>query len=157
MKKIVVTDPCYLFSSEDWAKLIDGKEGDNLAEAVKEALVKNSGDKIAVVGSTGVGDWTNRMTKMGDPCDIVSADFAADAGMVCVVEWTKELHDYLVRNNVSLPQEGCIARLDVPNEAFYELNFMGDFTKVNIWLGEFENLLAQSRTEDEEDGETAKS
>ena len=157
MKKIVVTDPCYLFSSEDWAKLIDGNEGDKLAEAVKEALVKTSGDKIAVAGSTGVGDWTNQMTKMGDPCDIVSAGFAADAGMVCAVEWTKKLHDYLTENKVSRPAGGCIARLYVPNEAFYELNFMGGLTKVKIWLGEFGNLLAQSRTENEEDGETAES
>lgn len=157
MKNIAVTDPCYLFSSEDWAKLIDGKEGDKLAEAVKEALAKNSGDKIAVAGFTGVGDWTNQMIKMGDPCDIITDDFAADAGMVCVVEWTKKLYDYLAENKVSLSHGGCIAYLSVPNEAFYELNFMGDFTKVNIWLGEFGKLLAQSKTENEEDGQTTES
>ena len=45
-----------------------------------------SGDNLAVADKTGFGDWTN---------EIDEVEFGADSGMVCVVEYTRDLQKYL--------------------------------------------------------------
>lgn len=141
--KIVVTDPCYIFSEKEWIKYVRDNPNDNkLSEKLSKALREISGDKKAVVAPTKIGDWANAMRGEG----IIEGDFAADSGMVCVVELTDKLFDYWAKNG-SAVAPGCVARLEVPDSAFYELNLLGEATKVNIWADEnkpFEKLVATS-------------
>lgn len=147
MKTIIVTDPCYILEDEEWSRLCDkylastAKESEDLdfAQAVQKDLESISGDTKAVVGETKVGDWVNRMAGEG----VLEEQFAADSGLVCVVELTDGLSRYWEKYG-SPVAPGCVARLEVPDNAFYELNFLGEKTKVNIWADEFKTLLAHS-------------
>lgn len=144
MKYVVVTDPCYILSDKTWDEL--GNKygwGDEFTLKVAEKLREISGDPKAVAGITKVGDWCNSMTYIGGICHVLEPDFAADSGMVCAVELTDKLQEYWQKNGSSV-SEGCVARLKVPKVAFYELNFIGEQTKVNIWFDEFKTLLASS-------------
>lgn len=146
MKIVVVTDPCYILSQKEWLDLVKNHAGndDEFSLKVTEKLIEISGDSKAVAGPTKVGDWTNSMTYKDGVCEILDKDFAADSGMVCVVEMTDKLSDYWIKNGSSVA-DGCVARLIVPSASFYELNFMGEETKVKLWLGDFTLLLAESR------------
>lgn len=124
MKKILVTDPCYLISDEAWSIMCHNcfKEGD---EAVGLAKFKRqvqsylrllSLDDKALVEDTGIGDWTNM---------IDGQEFGADSGMVCVVEDTAEL-----RKNVPEP---LAASVEVSDNVKYELDVSDpDWTIVRI-------------------------
>lgn len=119
MKDVIITDPCYLISDEDWDKLIEEAEqesGENWISCfdniVVKHLVKISGDSRAVAGSTGFGDWVN---------EIDGQEFGADSGMVCVVENTKELQGYLEKNKISI-LPGLSASVSVNKGATYEIN-----------------------------------
>ena len=119
MKKIIVTDPCYLISNEDWDKMtkeceeIKGANWFYLFDKYVEAfLVENFKDKLAVAKETGFGDWSN---------EIDGVEFGADSGMVCVVEHTKELQEYIDKHNISI-LPGLAAILPVGDKAYYEID-----------------------------------
>ncbi len=119
MKKIIVTDPCYLITNEDWDKLIKEAEQDSgenwidcFDKIVTKYLVKVSGDSYAVAGSTGFGDWMNEIDGM---------EFGADSGMVCVVENTANLKQYIKDNNISI-LPGLSALIPVDDDATYEID-----------------------------------
>lgn len=140
MKHILITDPCYIIKDKEWDELCnrhlgeDAQEGD-FEQALSKRLQEISGDKKAIVGNTGFGDWDNM---------IDGQSFYADSGLVCVVEETKALRNYIGGEPYPL---GGVARIKVPESAFYELNFMNPrWTKVIIWDG-FDKKIAESLDE----------
>ena len=114
MKIVIVTDPCYLILNKDWDKLCNeyltggDKQYTNFASAVESFLRDISGDKFAVAGDTGFGDWSNEIDEQA---------FYADSGMVCVVEETEKLKEYLGGFKFGLG-----ARLTVNQSATYEID-----------------------------------
>ena len=119
MKRVVITDPCYLIDNEDWDRLIDECEAqhkknwfDFFGEKVATFLKDVSGDNLAVADKTGFGDWTN---------EIDEVEFGAESGMVCVVEYTRDLQKYLEKNNISIIP-GLAALIPVDDKAVYEID-----------------------------------
>lgn len=119
MKKLLVTDPCYLINESDWSGMCDacfGKdEGDEgfkkFKSQVQELLRVISGDQKSVADDTGIGDWVN---------NIDGQMFYADSGMVCVVEDTEKLHQYLDKYRIILPLG--VARVTVEDDAMYKID-----------------------------------
>lgn len=120
MKKVLVTDPCYLISDKDWSGVCDlcfkkdeeeDKALEKFNEMITELLRLNSGDKKAIADRTGFGDWVN---------SIDDKMFYADSGMVCVVEDSKKLNDYLTEKGMDLPTG--VAHLEVEDDAEYKIN-----------------------------------
>lgn len=120
MKKILVTDPCYLISDDDWSnicnmcfnrELEEDKALNKFNEMITELLKLNSGDKKAIADRTGFGDWVN---------SIDGKMFYADSGMVCVVEDTEKLRNYLLDKGMDLPTG--VAHLEVEDDAEYSIN-----------------------------------
>lgn len=75
MHTYVVTDPCYLFTDEEWSSL-DFHNDSKLFAEIKEKL--GPGSEVAL---TGFGDWENF---------IAGQTFFADSGLVCFAEIKKE-------------------------------------------------------------------
>lgn len=124
MKRVTVTDPCYLISNSDWDKLIkesEGKAGQDwitvFDETVTRFLISISGDSQAVAGDTGCGDWVN---------EIDGAEFGADSGMVCVVEYTSNLRKYIKDNYIKDNKNPILPDLTplilVDDDATYEID-----------------------------------
>lgn len=141
MKDVIVTDPCYLISNEDWDKLIKEAEQDSgenwincFDNIVAKYLIKISGDSHAVAGSTGFGDWVN---------EIDGQEFGADSGMVCVVENTKELQSYLEKNKISI-LPGLSALVSVNDSATYEIDRTNPYWSVVKINSTIESLPPES-------------
>ena len=119
MKTVIVTDPCYLISDREWDGMCrcffkddDTEQGLKKFRALVQDLLKViSGDSYAVANDTGFGDWVN---------EIDGQKFYADSGMVCVVENTPKLQEYLKKENISLPLG--VAYVDVYKNASYEID-----------------------------------
>lgn len=134
MKKVLVTDPCYLISDSDWSNVCDycfKKDGDEekalekFNQMITDLLRLNSGDEKAIADRTGFGDWTNSINdKM----------FYADSGMVCVVEDTEKLENYLTDKGIDLPTG--VAHLEVEDDAEYKINTENpNWSVVEIYSG----------------------
>ena len=157
--KTLVTDPCYIISDKDWQEMCvktdayikknhlgNGSWSPYFEKLVQKRLRQVSRDKKAVVGGTGFGDWTNKM--VGQEGKILTIDFYADSGMVCVVKDTDQLKGYMNDNNDTLPLGGA-SILDLPKTATYKLDYTNPhWTVVTIFtrLGE---LIARSLTQQE--------
>ena len=120
MKKLLVTDPCYLISDDDWSnvcsmcfnkELEENKALNKFNEMITELLKLNSGDDKAIADRTGFGDWVN---------SIDGKMFYADSGMVCVVEDTEKLRNYLLDKGIDLPTG--VAHLEVEDDAHCNIN-----------------------------------
>ena len=113
-KQYVITDPCYILSESDWSeccKEFDHKEDkyDRFNQAVTKKLndLARTADAIAI--GTGFGDWCNEV--FGSPIEGIQYNrFCADAGMVCVVEYTKPIQDALEQRYL---EDGCAALVEV--------------------------------------------
>lgn len=122
MKTLIITDPCYLIKDSEWDDTcrycFRNEEGKNQTKElvkfrkfIQELLRINSGDKKAVAGDTGFGDWCN---------EIDGQQFYADSGMVCVVEYTNKLKKYLDKENILLPIG--VAYVEVDDNATYKID-----------------------------------
>lgn len=124
MKKIIITDPCYIIKDSDWSNACDycfrndgarKSEPENELNKFKDFITSllqiASGDKNAIAENTGFGDWTN---------EIDGRMFYADSGMVCVVEDTDKLEEYFEKENIHLPIG--VAYVEVPSSATYEVD-----------------------------------
>ena len=93
--KYIITDPCYLLSSNDWFNLfhdIDlcaGSGRNEFNTRIKHLLEKLTG-ATAWVEHTGYGDWSNVI--FGNVFDGRS-DFCADSATVCVCKYTSEFEE----------------------------------------------------------------
>ena len=80
---LIITDPCYLMRDEHWQHYCDmefSKDPIGLDNYLRQYL--SFGEVIAA--DTGYGDWSNKVFTV-DESNTVLGEFAADAGMVCVV------------------------------------------------------------------------
>lgn len=122
MKTVIVTDPCYIIKDGEWDDAckycfkdntgVEGnKEFDNFKDFIQNLLRTVSGDQLAVADETGFGDWVN---------EIGGQKFYADSGMVCVVELTDKLKNYMADNGINLPMG--VAYIDVDSSATYEID-----------------------------------
>ena len=130
MKKIVVTDPCYIMSEEDWdacCKEAEQRRDEHkqeweeaFDEIVSRKLTELSGHK-AYATSTGFGDWNN---------EIGGQEFCADSGMVCVCYLT----DKMIEKLDSYPNSRLAAIFEVEDDdVVVEFNYDNpDWTVVSI-------------------------
>lgn len=104
MKTYIVTDPCYIIPHNEWANMF--KRNTLHANIVNylEGLTKNE----AWCYDTGYGDWGNRME--GDGVHEDHDAFTADAGLVCVCEYTEDVKYHLMRENTP---DYCYALVDM--------------------------------------------
>lgn len=100
--KRVITDPCYIIDSERWSALIDqacqevnpdedsGAWSNKLSSLIEEELKEITGAD-AFACDTGFGDWSNAIVGP----NIIQSEFCADAGMVCVCNYTDKVQKAL--------------------------------------------------------------
>jgi len=103
MKKYIVTDPCYLMhinANEDenravWREFCNLWFADKFEDA--EQLLKDYLNlDFLKISDTGYGDWTNHLYTDSE-IKIYEQEFFADAGLVCVADYTAEIEE----NNIS--------------------------------------------------------
>lgn len=106
---LIITDPCYLMRDEHWQHYCDmefSKYPIGLDNYLRQYL--SFGEVIAA--DTGYGDWSNKVFTV-DESNTVLGEFAADAGMVCVVTASdltnygydrEQLQDYVERGLVTV-------------------------------------------------------
>ena len=97
--KYIVTDPCYLMhinpnekeNNAVWKEFCKLWFADKFEDA--EALLKDFLKlEYLTICDTGYGDWINRLyTDSG--IKIYEQEFFADAGLVCVANYTDEMHN----------------------------------------------------------------
>lgn len=97
-RQYIITDPCYIIPDEDWATMCakvdseiqDRDEWTGLFLEKLRNYFSNHGIQAAV-DETGFGDWVNEIRGLDSRVKILQSDFAADSGLVCVVESTPEI------------------------------------------------------------------
>lgn len=156
--KRVVTDPCYIIDGGRWSDLIDEASrqinpdvdmtawSDTLSSLVEEELKEITGAD-AFVCDTGFGDWSNAI--IGP--NVIQSEFCADAGMVCVCNYTKEVQEALAdcgdHAYALFEAKGkLIVDFDVSNSNWTVINIEDDSD--NKWSSLHGNEYA-----DEDDGE----
>lgn len=128
-KKIVVTDPCYIMSDQDWdacCKEAEQRRDEHkqeweeaFDEIVSRKLSELSGHK-AYATTTGFGDWDN---------EIDGQRFCADSGMVCVCYLTEEMEAKLDE----YPNPYIAAIIEVEGDIKVEFNYDNpDWTVVYV-------------------------
>lgn len=116
MAKFVITDPCYILSDEKWNNCINSKG--SLEELLVNELNKMSGANNSQVEPTLIGDWDNEMHSTNYSGKVIHSEFTADAGLVCVVEYTDKLEkqfdkDLFKYGNAALVETKGTARIDL--------------------------------------------
>lgn len=107
MKTYIVTDPCYIIRDQDWPRMGEnGKWNENVVEHLENITKAN-----AWCFDTRYGDWGNSME--GDGVHDDHIEFTADAGMVCVCEYTADI-EYAIRSN-GIPDH-CYALVDMDGD-----------------------------------------
>jgi len=128
--KYLITDPCYLISERDWDKLLDNLPFSEFSNRVKTFLLKLC--PVAEVADTGVGDWVNEIIPINETkISKLSPQFAADSGMVCFVEDSKALMDYMAKNDLGFPLH-CVATLYSKEPLVCEMDTSEDATVVRV-------------------------
>ena len=148
-RKIVVTDPCYIMSEEDWDACCNEAEQrrdehkqeweEAFDEIVSRKLTELSGHK-AYATSTGFGDWNN---------EIACQSFCADSGMVCVCYLTDEMRNRLNE----YPNQSLAAIIYVEGDIKVNFDYThSDWTVVEIEdeAGNFFRSFEPSEDDDEE-------
>lgn len=75
---LIITDPCYLLTDEDWDKF--GRKPYNYDNGQEFLSTLNFGE--CIIADTGFGDWDNYIVADNG---LNLGTFCADAGMVCVL------------------------------------------------------------------------
>lgn len=121
MKQFIVTDPCYLITRDNWNQIISQCETENykldeemLNKKLAQHLNEMAATRNSVVADTGDGDWSNKM--IGPSDKIVFANFTADSGLVCVVEYTDQLKGQIEFD------EGFMALVNVDDNAIINMD-----------------------------------
>jgi hypothetical protein len=80
---LLITDPCYLLTSEDWDILCDNAGGmDNMSTAFTDYFREHFGFGEVIVANTGIGDWANSVRNTDSNEQL--GTFGADSGTVIV-------------------------------------------------------------------------
>lgn len=135
MSRFVITDPCYILPEEDWRKCCDYADKTSKEDHEDWGYIFNNVVEMALtkftngscwVSSTGYGDWTNAL--WGPKVD-GSGGFFADAGMVCVCEYTAKVKEALG----DLTEKGGAATFEAQGPLKVEFDRSdSDWTVVNI-------------------------
>ena len=158
MTKYIITDPVYIIDHKVWMDICGQCEGDDFDNSkfnnlCTEALNKLAGTKNAVACHTGYGDWNNCIHSSNDN-KIIKADFFADSGTVCVVEYNEAIQNALITKcNDRLITEGGIALIETEGEVIVEMDTSdAEWTVVNIddAKDSFTSMLSPFDEEDED-------
>lgn len=156
-KTYIITDPCYILPDDIYNECFDKYERENKSinepeyyEAycndIAEALTKYSGSK-AYVSGTGFGDWSNTIFGPG----VKQANFAADAGLVCVCELTDVINEHLEKSNLFVL---CYGVFDTVGEVSVKFDTTDSFwtvVKIKDKDGNTWETLPPYEEDDEED------
>lgn len=104
MKTYIVTDPCYIIPDPEWGRMSERNKWNENISNYLESVTKSD----AWCFDTGYGDWANVMS--GDGVHEDHDEFTADAGMVCVCEYTDEIQRHI--RHTELP-DYCYALVDM--------------------------------------------
>lgn len=111
MKKYIITDPCYLLNDEEWDKcceLIKDQEWSDIIDKkfslqVREILDSITNHGFTYAASTIIGDWVNEISGNG----VIQSEFCADAGMVCICEFTDTIKERVANHRGRELHESC--------------------------------------------------
>lgn len=108
MKTYVITDPCYLVDNSEkeskiWSKFVDLElKGNTFTEENRINATKFFKEELGLnyfeFDRTGYGDWTNFIrVKSGEDSKVrlISQEFCADTGLVCVAEVDQKMLEKL--------------------------------------------------------------
>ena len=156
MKKYIVTDPCYILPRDLWCKCceeLNDKEDqyERFDKKCTELLNQFAGTTDAYACGTGWGDWDNEL--FGSPGEnIKQPRFFADAGMVCVCEYTEA-----VKNSLSshLLEDGAAVFEIEEGTVHVRQGGSSNWTVLTIWGKgfEFQTLPSPDYESDEEEYE----
>lgn len=158
MKKYIVTDPCYILPDEIWQKVCHECHDEDFYDGtfdkkITEELNKFAHTTDAVASTTGYGDWNNCMC-CSNSNKVLHADFFADSGMVCVVEYNDPVIIGLINNeNEKLIEHGGAAIIETEGKVKINMNTDNDswtVVKIKDDKDSF-NSLPSEYEEDEED------
>lgn len=154
--KYLVTDPCYLLgllgSEEErddiWSVVCDA---DFMEYSDQKDVTKRMSDVLGVnilrISDTGYGDWSNSIRSFSKHIKVLSPEFYADAGMMCVVEINEKLENYLKDHSIGAifeSDEPIAVDVDCSNRGWYVLKI----TDINGW---YDYAASEDPEEDEED------
>lgn len=109
MTRYVITDPCYLINKDKWQELCEKASGgdefdsNKFNDLVREELEIITQDE-AWVSETGYGDWDNNL--YGDEDTMLTHEFYADSGTVCVCKFVEDIENEL-KKHMSEPYPGA--------------------------------------------------
>lgn len=118
MTQYIVTDPCYIINENKWDEIckkanVNGKWDDELFKSMVKSELEIITQEDAYVENTGYGDWDNIL--YGIPGTVIqnspsedSAEFYADAGMVCVCKLVPDIASMLDTGEYGTPTLGAI-------------------------------------------------
>lgn len=139
--KYLVTDPCYLLHMLDseeerddlWSYVCNA---DFMRYSDQKDVSKRMSDVLGVnilrISDTGYGDWSNRIRSFSKHIKVLSPEFYADAGMMCVVEINEKLENYLKEHDIGAifeSDEPIAVDVDYSNRSWYVLKI----TDLNGW------------------------
>ena len=144
--RILITDPCYLLTQEEWGRL--NFDGDFELEIIGKLMEYSL---MVSVEQTGYGDWINGIRSLDSRFRIIEREFCADSGMVCVVI----MSDYLYQRVKSHCNQDLGAIIECDNSIeLSKLSFIMDRSNIHWTIIEINydgKLVCQSlRYEDYE-------
>lgn len=152
-EKIVITDPCYIFT-EETRELLREKVYNGVPEGwekrLKEVLSENTPIKLNM--RTGYGDWTNKMLTWGVadpnvPTQIVlNPDFCADGGEVCAIALS-DLEKYNP-NAIALSNTHTAAVIDCFTDLDVEFLPDDEWSEIIVYMSGTRIPVAESLTMD---------
>ncbi len=162
MKIYVITDPCYLVDNSEkeskiWSKFVDLElKGGTFTEENRINATKFFKEELGLnyfeFDRTGYGDWTNLIrVKSGEASNVhlISQDFCADTGLVCVAEVDVKMLEKLF-NNVGSWCFAAFEAEEVVSTVFDKEKNKGNWTVVTITTKEGAVITTN---EDEDNGE----
>lgn len=152
--KYLVTDPCYLLHMLDSAEEQDnlwsfvcGK--DFMKDSDQKDASKRMSDVLGVnilrISDTGYGDWSNSITSCSKHIKVLSPEFYADAGMMCVVEINEKLENYLKEHDIGAifeSDEPIAVDVDCSDRSWYVL-------KITDLNGRYDYAASEESEEDD--------
>lgn len=153
--KYIITDPCYIVSEDVWDKACKHIDETGIDyPRFEEVLSAACGTKVDCC-DTGYGDWDNSISGPSD--HIISHNFCADAGLVCVAKLTPEIEKHLDEHyDIDLDEPNTmIAVIDVSDVNDVSWHGSDNWTKFYIETpeGRFESEDDPSFEDEDDDWE----
>lgn len=155
----IITDPCYILDDTTWSNVCNEcfdnspEQYEKFDKRISEELNKLAGTTNALASGTGYGDWSNYI-RCSNYDKVLQAEFFADSGMVCVVEYNEAIKQALIaKNNQSLIEKGGIALIKTEGTVKVKMDTRdSNWTVVEI-KDDNDNFNSMLPTDDEEEDE----